>query len=59
MSLTTILGRRTQTKKRKRNGTAGRSKPEPIALLARKYNYFPKRFRWRGRKYDIYAIQMA
>lgn len=32
---------------------------EPIKLLSRRHNYFPKRFVWRGKKYDIYAVERA
>lgn len=32
---------------------------EPIRLLARRHNYFPKRFMWRGRQYDVYAVERA
>ncbi len=32
---------------------------EPIALLSRRHNYFPKRFMWRGKKYNVYAVEEA
>ncbi len=34
-------------------------KREPISLLARRHNYFPKKFMWRGRHYDVYSVEHA
>ena len=36
-----------------------RSKNEPIHLISRRHNYFPKRFMWRGHQYDVYAVEQA
>lgn len=36
-----------------------RNKREPIRLLARRHNYFPQRFMWRGQKYDIHNVERA
>ena len=36
----------------------GRRK-EPIRLLSRRHNYFPKRFMWRGHKYNIHSVEEA
>jgi uncharacterized protein DUF6504 len=30
---------------------------EPINLTARRYNYFPHRFMWRGKDYHVTAVQ--
>ncbi len=35
------------------------SKREPINLMERRNNYFPKRFAWRGRRYDVYTVERA
>ncbi len=32
---------------------------EPIRLLARRHNYFPQRFLWRGQEYEIYSVERA
>ena len=40
-------------------GILRRNHREPIRLLARRHNYFPKRFLWRGQKYDIHAVERA
>ncbi|HNT73408.1 MAG TPA: DUF6504 family protein [Anaerolineae bacterium] len=32
---------------------------DPIRLLARRHNYFPKKFMWRGQQYTIYAVSEA
>ena len=32
-------------------------KHEPIQLTARRHNYFPQRFMWRGKNYDVTAVQ--
>lgn len=32
---------------------------EPINLLARRHNYFPRRFLWRGKQYDVHAVERA
>ncbi len=32
---------------------------EPIQLLARRHNYFPRRFLWRGQRYDVHAVEEA
>lgn len=32
---------------------------DPIRLLARRHNYFPKKFMWRGQQYNIYAVSEA
>jgi len=32
-------------------------KHEPIQLTARRHNYFPRRFMWRGKNYDVTAVQ--
>lgn len=32
---------------------------EPIQVLSRRHNYFPKRFVWRGQQYDIYRVERA
>ncbi|HDQ34865.1 MAG TPA: hypothetical protein ENN14_00950 [Chloroflexi bacterium] len=32
---------------------------EPINLLARRHNYFPKRFLWRGQEYHVHAVERA
>lgn len=32
-------------------------KSTPIDLLARSHSYFPAAFRWRGRRFDIIAVQ--
>lgn len=29
---------------------------DPIRLLARRHNYFPKKFMWRGRTYNVYSV---
>ncbi len=34
-------------------------KSEPIALLAKRHNYFPRRFMWRGREYNVHAVERA
>ena len=34
-----------------------RMNKEPIHLLAKRHNYFPKRFIWRGEQYDVYAVE--
>ena len=31
--------------------------PERIEMLARRHGYFPQTFVWRGRRYDISAVQ--
>jgi hypothetical protein len=36
-----------------------RVRPEPIELLARRHNYFPRRFMWRGHRYDVHAVEEA
>jgi len=36
-----------------------RHKPEPICLVTRRHNYFPKQFVWRGHQYDVYAVAEA
>jgi hypothetical protein len=36
-----------------------RNREEPIALLARRHNYFPRRFMWRGERYDVHAVEEA
>ena len=30
---------------------------KPIQLTARRHNYFPQRFMWRGKNYDVTAVQ--
>jgi len=30
---------------------------EPILLTARRHNYFPQRFMWRGKNYNVTAVQ--
>jgi len=35
------------------------NRSEPILLLSRRHNYFPKRFLWRGKEYDVAAIERA
>ncbi len=32
---------------------------EPIRLIARKHNYFPQRFMWRGKQYNVHAVVRA
>lgn len=32
---------------------------EPIRLLARRHNYFPKKFMWRGKEYEVFAVEQA
>ncbi len=39
------------------SGTLG--KREPISLTERGNSYFPKRFVWRGRRYDVYTVERA
>lgn len=34
-------------------------KKEPIRLMARRHNYFPLRFEWRGQRYDVRAVEEA
>ncbi len=36
-----------------------RSKSEPIRLLSRRHNYFPRRFMWRGEQYDVHHVVEA
>ena len=36
-----------------------RRRKDPIRLLARRYNYFPKKFVWRGQQYNVYAVSEA
>lgn len=38
-------------KKRRRRGA------EPIEMRERRHGYFPKSFTWRGRRYDVYAVE--
>ena len=33
------------------------NKKEPIRLMERRHNYFPKRFMWRGDRYDINSVE--
>ncbi|MEA3397353.1 MAG: DUF6504 family protein [Chloroflexota bacterium] len=35
------------------------NRKEPIRLLARRHNYFPQRFLWRGEQYNIDAVERA
>lgn len=35
------------------------NKREPIHLMARRHNYFPKRFMWRGQKYEVTTVERA
>lgn len=32
-------------------------KSEPVLLVAKTYGYFPASFRWRGRRFDVIAIE--
>lgn len=34
-------------------------KQEPIRLLERRHNYFPKQFMWRGHHYDVRSVEEA
>jgi hypothetical protein len=34
-------------------------KKEPIKLMSRRHNYFPKRFMWRGKRYDVFTVERA
>ena len=36
-----------------------RSQKEPIRLLARRHNYFPQRFMWRGKQYNVRTVERA
>jgi len=34
-------------------------KAEPIALLRKRHNYFPRQFLWRGQEYSVHAVERA
>ncbi len=34
-------------------------KTEPIALLEKRHNYFPRQFMWRGESYNVHAVERA
>jgi len=34
-----------------------RCQGEPLAMQERQHGYFPKAFTWRGRRYDVYAVE--
>ena len=36
-----------------------RSRKEPIRLISRRHNYFPKRFMWRGQSYSVNNVVRA
>jgi hypothetical protein len=31
--------------------------PEKIRMYKRRYGYFPEQFTWRGRRYDVHAVE--
>jgi len=36
-----------------------RRRKEPIQMVSRRHNYFPRRFMWRGANYDVYSVERA
>ena len=46
-----------QTWSPQRLKTARRGRREAVEMLERRFGYFPKRFRWRGRLYDVEAVE--
>ena len=32
-------------------------KSEPVQLVAKTHSYFPASFRWRGRRFDVVAVE--
>ena len=47
------LGSRAGQGKKKR----GRRRAEPIEMRKRRHGYFPKLFVWRGKQYDVHAVE--
>lgn len=42
---------------RKRNGRQRRNGAEPIQMRERRHGYFPKLFVWRGKRYQVNAVE--
>jgi hypothetical protein len=32
---------------------------DPIHMVSRRHNYFPRRFLWRGTHYDVHSVERA
>ncbi len=57
-----ILDPRQWTRKNKggrdrRHTPAARRRAEPIEMRKRRHGYFPQQFVWRGRRYDVHAVE--
>jgi hypothetical protein len=57
MSLTT--GRSNKVKGRKRQMARRPRSHEKINMETKRFGYFPKRFTWRGRRYDVQAVERS
>jgi hypothetical protein len=55
MSATLSVGRGSRSRRggKKRRGRGA----EPIDMRARRHDYFPKTFVWRGHRYDVHAVE--
>lgn len=51
------LGRRRSKQGRSRSLWRPWRGHEPIHMIERRHGYFPKLFAWRGRRYDVYAVE--
>lgn len=40
-----------------KNSNQNHHEAQPIEIQSKRFGYFPKSFRWRGKRYDIQAIE--
>lgn len=67
MAISAVLdaARRSRTGRERRTGVwptghfwrLDEKRPEPIEMRERRHGYFPQVFVWRGRCYDVYAVE--